>query len=108
MIVRMLLRCLIKNFCALLFLLFSFPLGNGLTSSQLSSQRHNAYSASPFRMLLIGDSVDRYAVMDWCKEYNGSTAADLGLEKQLEPHRIRNKAWEIRIFDARKNRYKKS
>ena len=64
---------------------------------------------------MIGDSVDRYSIHDWCQRNNGiltmavgesTNAANIShsqrekLADTLKKHGIRRKSWELRFCDA--------
>lgn len=90
---------------ALAIILFSFK---NYFSSEATIR--NASSFSNIRIVLIGDSVERCAVEDWCRKYNGTLMNDyasldfidssMTLDKLLKPYNQRRKAWEIRLCDA--------
>lgn len=63
------------------------------------------------RILLMGDSVDRYSVEDWCRKYSGNIITDrsddgtifnksLTLDSLLKFYPRRSRSWELRICDA--------
>lgn len=62
------------------------------------------------RIMVIGDSVDRYALMDWCQHVNGTLMSDkatitrsaskISMDTLLSKHGNRRKAWEVRLCDV--------
>lgn len=72
-------------------------------------------SSDYIRLLIIGDSVDRYMVEDWCSNYQGvimsersftapnltkTTQALTTVHQELKKFGMRRKAWDIRICDS--------
>jgi hypothetical protein len=62
------------------------------------------------RLLVIGDSVDRYMIQDWCKYNNGHMHFEasnyktnhtngLTVREIFEPHKSRFRSWEIRVCE---------
>jgi hypothetical protein len=68
------------------------------------------FTKAPLHILLLGDSVDRYAVMDWCRHFNGTLVDErklyngLVMDSLLAGHGRRRKHWELRICDAKETR----
>ena len=65
-----------------------------------------SFSSRALRVMVIGDSVDRYMVSDWCVENNGILYTDktmnkfTALNELMSPHSRRFKSWEFRTCIA--------
>lgn len=88
-----------------------------MTSKHKKSSRSTLKNVDKFhelnnmRLFLIGDSVDRYAVSDWCHHYDGilvtdktmndpeyeSSSAIMALKYEMSRYRDRQKSWEFRL-----------
>ena len=77
-----------------------------------STNSSNSNSSSDvLRLLIIGDSVDRYAIEDWCAKSNNNSylftersslatlASSNTVQDLLKPFGQRRKAWEIRVCE---------